>query len=75
MLHINSRILEIMRHRRASGQTPSVADEKTETQGEVTCSQLAIKIKVESEQGLGYLAILPGIFYLAMQGGQIALFS
>ena len=37
MLHVNPKILEIMRHRRASGQTPSVAGEITETQGEMTC--------------------------------------
>lgn len=56
----------MVRHWRSPDQTPSFADGRTKTQAEATCSQLSIEIKVELEQGLRSLAILPGISYLAI---------
>lgn len=37
ILPVNLRILKIIRHQRTLDQTPSVADEKAKTQGEMTC--------------------------------------
>lgn len=64
LLPVNLRILKIIRHQRTLDQTPSVADEKAKTQGEMTCLSNS---RWSQNMDSGSLAILPADLCLAMQ--------